>query len=277
MPWAPELFTAPAVEQMKGFRRRDHLVDVPYFDGLLAGQIDALVNSFKGEPEVHHPVRGRVKGVRAFGTYVDDTLAWLTERNATVENCGHTITPTSGFEEVILYLEEDDGATTELPVAIVADHTAGHRLDELRIYYSYRAIARRHKNRTPVMQPDPSARLSDVVADYQGALAAGDVDAIVAAFEPDGYAREPLGSERTHRGTDGLRAFYTQRCSNGGGIPLEVCGVVDNGRMCAVEYNILRWGVSDVPPEGGVAVFERGESGKLAAVRMYDDADPPDA
>jgi hypothetical protein len=38
----------------------------------------------------------------------------------------------------------------------------------------------------PLLQPDPELRESDVVAKYQRALAAGDVDAIVAAFEPDG-------------------------------------------------------------------------------------------
>jgi hypothetical protein len=31
------------------------------------------------------------------------------------------------------------------------------------------------------------------VGEYQRALSAGDIDAIVATFEPDGYAREPAG------------------------------------------------------------------------------------
>ena len=50
------------------------------------------------------------------------------------------------------------------------------------------------------------------MGNYQRALAAGDVDAIVAAFEPDGYAREPWVAEHVHRGSDGLRSFY-ERCS----------------------------------------------------------------
>lgn len=45
------------------------------------------------------------------------------------------------------------------------------------------------------------------MAEDQRALAAGDVDAIVAAFQPDGYAREPAGGRYIHRGPDGLRAF----------------------------------------------------------------------
>ena len=70
-------------------------------------------------------------------------------------------------------------------------------------------------------------------------------------------------------------AFYERLFSNGGGIPLEHCSVIDDGRTCALEYNVVRWGRTELPPEAGVAVYVRGESGKLAAARIYDDADPP--
>jgi hypothetical protein len=63
--------------------------------------------------------------------------------------------------------------------------------------------------------------------------------------------------------------------SNGGGIPLEHCSVTDAGRTCALEYNVVRWGQTELPPEAGIAVYVRGESGKLSAARIYDDADPP--
>ena len=126
-----------------------------------------------------------------------------------------------------------------------------------------------------MLQPDGQLNESDVVAEYQRALAAGDVDAIVAAFEPDGYAREPAGGDHIHRGADGLRAFYERLFSNGGGIPLEHCALIDDQRVCALEYNVVRWGKTELPPEAGVAVYVRGESGKLAAARIYDDVDPP--
>jgi hypothetical protein len=45
-------------------------VAVPYFDGLMAGEPDALVKSFAGQPELHDPVRGRGKGTRAFEAFV---------------------------------------------------------------------------------------------------------------------------------------------------------------------------------------------------------------
>jgi hypothetical protein len=118
-------------------------------------------------------------------------------------------------------------------------------------------------------------RLSDVVGAYQRALAAGDVEEIAAAFEPDGYAREPAGGQHLHRGHDGLRSFYEQLFSNNGGIRLEHCAAIDDGQSCALEYNVVRWGQSELAPQAGVAVYVRGPNGKLAAARIYDDVDPP--
>jgi hypothetical protein len=143
------------------------------------------------------------------------------------------------------------------------------------MYYSSWPLTGRHQSRPPLLQPDPEVRGSDVVAEYQSALSAGQVDAIVAAFEPGGYAREPAGGEYTHRGHDRLHAFYEWLFSNGGGIPLERCAVIDDKRACALEYNVVRWGKTELPPEAGLAVYVRGQSGKLAAARIYDDVNPP--
>jgi hypothetical protein len=274
MPWVPELFSAPVLEGWLA-KRRTPLRPMPYFDGLLTGELDPLVQSFAGEPELHHPVRGRIKGRRAFETYVADTNAWLSERNASIENVERVIAEGRGFEEVMLHLDRDS-APVGVPVAVVADFQPGSELiDELRVYYSSWPLTGRHATRPPVLQPDPELRESDVVAEYQRALSAGDVDAIVAAFEPDGYAREPAGGEHVHRGTDALRDFYERLFSNGGGIPLEHCAVVGDDRVTALEYNVVRWGRTELPPEAGIAVYVRGANGKLAAARIYDDTDPP--
>ena len=163
-----------------------------------------------------------------------------------------------------------------LPVAIVADKEHGGQIDELRMYYSSWPLTGLHENRPPLLQPDPELNESDAVAEYQRALSAGDVDAIVAAFEPDGYAREPAGGEHVYRGHDDLRAFYERLFANGGGIELEHCSVTDDGRACALEYNVVRWGRTELSRlETGLAVYVRGGTGKLASARMYDDADPP--
>jgi hypothetical protein len=205
MPWAPELFSAPALQRLEE-KRRHELVTVPYFDGLMAGEFDALVESFAGEPELHHPVRGRIRGARAFEAFVIETNGWLSQRNVSVEDVEHVVTARRGFEEVVLHLDGEIGRV-DLPVAVVADRQSDGRIDELRIYFSSWPLTGRHAIRPPLLQPDPKLRESDVVAEYQRALSAGDVDAIVAAFEPHGYAREPAGGQYVHRGPDGLRAF----------------------------------------------------------------------
>ncbi|HTU85588.1 MAG TPA: nuclear transport factor 2 family protein [Solirubrobacteraceae bacterium] len=273
MPWLPEFFTVPALEEIEEKRHRK-LSTVPYYDGVVSGQFDALVESFAGEPLLFHPVRGRIRGARAFLAYVTEMNAWLAERNIEVEDVDHLAEPGHGFEEVVLHLDAPTGRV-DVPVAIAADREPDGRIDELRLYFSSWPFTGRHLNRPPLLQPDPVVHEADVIAEYQRALSAGDVDAIVAAFEPDGYVREPAGSQYVHRGHDALRGFYTYIFSNGGGIPMEQCSIIDDGRACAVEYNVVRWGVSEVAPEAAMAVYVRGESGKLAAARIYDDVEPP--
>lgn len=274
MPWPPELFSAPALAKIQDRLQREELDVVPYFDGFLTGEIDALIQSFAGEPEVHYPVRGRVRGAPAFAAYAAATKAWLEEREASIEDLGIVTTDRRSFGEVILRLSGGDGRV-DLPVAVVSDQRSDRSMEEVRVYYSSWQLTGRHSNRPPVLQPGPEVRESDVVGDYQAALAAGDLDAILASFERDGYAREPAGSEYLHRGSEGLREFYALLFSNGGGIPLEHCTSTDDGRTCALEYNVTRWGRTELLPQAGVAVYERGGSGKLAAARIYDDCDPP--
>ena len=274
MPWVPELFSAPVLARLEEEQQREQRDPIPYFAGLMTGEIDALIESFAGEPELHHPVRGRIKGARAFAAFAAETNHWIVQRNVSIENVERVVTDPRGFEEVILHLDGEDGRL-DLPVAVVADRLPDGLVGEVRIYFSGWQLSGRHLNRPPLLQPDPELREPGIVAEYQRALAAGDLEAILSAFEPGGYAREPAGGEHIHRGPDGLRAFYELLFSNGGGIPLEHCSVTDDGRACALEYNVVRWGRTELPPEAGVAVYVRGESGKLAAARIYDDADPP--
>jgi hypothetical protein len=275
MPWIPELFSAPVLDRIRREAADARAAEpVPYFDGVRSGEIDALVGSFAGEPELHHPVRGRVKGHRAFERFVPEINAWLTERNAVFSPVERILTPRRGIEETIMTLDGDQGRV-EVPVAVAADRNDDGRIIELRIYWSMWPLTGEHHHRAPLLTSDPGLREPDVVGDYQRALAAGDAEAVVATFEADAYVREPAGSAYVHRGHDELLAIYQRFFSNGGGIQLERCALTDDGRACALEYNILRWGRTEISPEAGLAVYIRGTSGKLASARIYDDADPP--
>jgi hypothetical protein len=161
-------------------------------------------------------------------------------------------------------------------MAVAADRDDDGRIIELRIYYSTWPRTGTHLTRPPVLQPpDEDLQLPDAIGDYQRALAAGDVDGVMAALEPDASLREPAGRAYTHNGREELIALYRFFFSNGGGIPLEHCTVTDDGHACALEYNVVRWGDTALLPQAGLAVYVRGESGRLAAARIYDDVDPP--
>lgn len=275
MPWIPELFSAPVLERIQSQAADVRAAEpVPYFAGVTSGETDALVRSFAGEPELHHPFRGRVRGRWGFEEFVRRTNNWLNERNAVIGSVERLITPWRGVEQTMLTIDGDRGRV-EVPVAIAADRGEGGRIVELRVYYSAWPLEGRHADRPPLLQRDPDLQLPDVIGDYHRALAAGDARAVVAAFESDAYFREPAGGPFVHRGREELLALYEWFFSNGGGITLEHCTVTDDGRACALEYNLVQWGRAEMRPEAGLAVYARGGTGKLASARIYDDSDPP--
>jgi hypothetical protein len=274
MPWLPELFSAPALARIWEDQRRRRLALVPFFPGLMTGETKALIDSFAGEPEVHHPVRGRIKGAAAFERFAIETNAWLAGLDATVADIDFVLTPRRGIEELVLEVDGDQGRV-ELPVAVASDHDERGLIVEQRLYFSSWPLTGRHAMRPPLLQPDPDLDVPGIVGEHQRALAAGDAEAAVAAFEADGYVREPAGGTGVHRGADELRGHYDLLFANGGGIALEHCAVTDDDRGCALEYNVVAWGRTVVAPQAGIAVYVRGDGGKLAAARIYDDTDPP--
>ena len=143
-----------------------------------------------------------------------------------------------------------------------------------RSYYSHWLFDGGHHVRPPLLDPGP-AHPTDVVGRYQAGLDAGDTDAVVSTFTPDGYSREPIGTPFAHRGASELRSFFSTCFDAGGGIGLQHCSVTDDGARCALEYNCVRWGSRDLPPQAGIAIFERGQDGLLAAARVYDDVEAP--
>ena len=276
MPWMPEVFTAP-IEQARHQRESESANDaVPYYEGIMAGEPDALARSFAGQPVLDDPRVGYVEGTRRLRAFVNGTADWLAERDAVVENVALTLTPTRTVEEVALHLLADEGVRVELPVAIVSDRNPDRTLKAIRVYHSMWPLTGSHRVRSPLLPADPEETPAEgTPGEYQRALAEGDLEGIVATFEPDGYAREPSGGAYLHRGVEGLRELYAHLFANGGGIRLEHCTLTDDGVRCSIEYNCARWGVTDIPPQAGVAVYERGSSGLLAAARIYDDVEPP--
>ena len=130
----PERFSARALAEIEERLRPEEPDTVPYFAGFLTGETDALIQSFAGEPEVHYPLRGRVKGERAFAAYAAATKAWL-GREDSIEDISLLRTERRSIGEAVLHLGGEDGRV-DLPVAIVADQRSDGRIEEVRIYYS---------------------------------------------------------------------------------------------------------------------------------------------
>src|SRR3954470_16078697 len=116
MPWAPELFSAPALERLEE-KRGHNLATVQYFDGLISGELEPLIGSFAGEPELHHPVRGRIRGARAFETYFDEMQAMFRARIVSVEDVDRVVVRRHGFEETVVHLD-GDAEEVGLPIAV---------------------------------------------------------------------------------------------------------------------------------------------------------------
>ena len=56
-----------------------------------------------------------------------------------------------------------------------------------------------------------------------------------------------------------------------GGIGIDHATVTDDGKTCAIEFNAVRFGKQPITPQAGLAVYERGPTGRLHAARIYDD------
>jgi len=274
MPWDPQLFSAKYLSEVALKRNADTVAAVPYFDGLLSDDPEILVGSFAGEPQLHDPIQGRVKGAAAFTRYARASAADLKARNAEVEAVDLIVSETRTVEEVVLSYDGDSGRI-RLPMAIVADREPGGLIVELRLYFSTWPITGEHAVRQPLLQLDPDLNEPPIVAEYFHALAAGDIDRILATLDPDASIREPSGDAFVHSGLEDVREMYTFFFSNGGGVALDHCSITEEGGTSALEYNVMKWGSTTLPPQAGIAVYVLGDSGKVSRVRIYDDSNPP--
>ena len=223
---------------------------------------------------IDDPQHGPIGDEAPFDAYVASSAAWLEERAARPRLIATTVGPTRAVGEFEVELSQD-GRTFSLPVAVVVEPDDDIGWLAIRVYHSQWPLLGHHVIRLPLLAKDRTVRESDVVGEYQAALAAGDVARIGATFEPDGCFREPAGGEYRVCGTMALRELFTTFFGVGGGITLEHCTATEDGVRTALEFNAVKWGSTAMTPQAGVAVYERGRTGKIAEARIYDDVDPP--
>ena len=240
-----------------------------YFELLLEGDRRGLEELFSGLPWIDDPLAPKVREAADLDALVAARQSWLHERKAEVSHRRTTRGSLRVVSEFDVRLSIG-GGVVELPVAIVGDLSPDDsRVTALRIYHSSWPLEGGHQVRPPLLPHDRTLHLPDIVAEYHRALSAGDIDAIVATFEPQGHFREPSGGEFVFSGL-ALRDLMTSLLSTGG-IGLEHCTTTDDGVACALEFNAVRFGPELLPPQAGIGVYERGASGRLRSARIYDD------
>jgi len=271
MPWFPDFASAMqlARQQTRAVGQADPVRQ--YVTALNDGDVRSLETVWPGEVVIYDPRVGEVRGHRQLRHFVSRSQSLLGQLHATVDTVASTVTPGRAAVELLAHVDTG-GQEQPWPVAVVAE-SFDDRSVVFRTYFSRLPVDGRHV-RPPILSSAADLP-GDAVGRFHAGLAAGDTDAVVGAFAPDGYFREPIGPRATHRGAAELRSFFTAQFAAGGGISMRPCAITDDGVRCAIEYNCVRWGGRELPPQAGLCVCERGPDGLLAAVREYDDVVPP--
>jgi hypothetical protein len=245
-----------------------------FVDALVAGTAQGAASLLAAGAQIDDPREGRVIGGPALERWIDGTRRWLAGLDARPDPVRVTVQGTSAVVERLLHVRVE-GEERQLPVAVATECDAGGRVRAARIYLSFWTLDRVHRVRGPVLPAREDLTLAPPVGRYHEALARGDVDGVLACYQRDATLREPAGEPWVHRGPRGLRRLYGTMFSNGGGLALEHANAVDDGVACALEYTVVRWGRTPLPPQAGLVVYERGRTGLIRATRVYDDVDPP--
>ena len=272
MPWFPEFVSAVELARMQTRAAGQADPVAQYVVALNKDDAHALETVWPGAVVVYHPRSGEIRGRKRLRQFVRQSQSWLADRHARIETVASTVAGNRAVVELLAHLAFD-GRELAWPAAVVAEFP-DDRSVVFRAYFSQRAVDGQGHLRPAILVAGPD-HPGDVVGRYQAAVAAGDAEAVVRTFQPDGYYCGPFGPDYAHRGTGELRSFFAGCFSAGGGIGLQHCAVTDDGVRCALEYNCVRWGSHDLPPQAGIGVYERGPDGLLAAVRIYDDVEPP--
>lgn len=239
-----------------------------YLPALVSGESESLARRLGDRATVDDPIFGRTSGMPALARYLDEIAAWMNKHGAAFDATRYTTGSDRDVTEGTLSLDFD-GRRVSLPIAVLVERRREREV-EARLYYSTRPIRGTHAVRSPLLPQDDEIAVPPPVQAHIEAIARGDAAAVVESFESGGAVRDAIG--RTHAHAE-LRAFYESLFARGGGVEVLKGARADDGRICALEYTVVRVHGKNVPPQAGLAVYERGESGLLRAVRLYEDLD----
>ena len=244
---------------------RGWLSDV-YFPAILDGALGPLSIRLGPRATVDDPMFGRTTGLPALDGLLKQVHEWLVKTSA-VYTRGHF---TTGIDRDVtegrLALNVD-GNAVDLPVAVVAERRRSREV-ELRVYYATRPVTGKSAPRPALLTHKNDLVLPPLVVDHLDSMKKGRIDQVLACFEADAVVTDPFGIARANVG-GGLRAYYEKLLA--GGWDVHRGGAADDGRTCAVEVSLTKSACKDISPQAGLMVYEKGDSGLIRAIRVYDD------
>jgi hypothetical protein len=256
-----------------------------YMPALVSAQADQLVRRLGDRATVDDPIFGRTTGMPALARYLEEVATWMGKHDGAFDKVAFVTGSDRDVTEGTLSLTFE-GRRVRVPLAVVAERRPEREV-EMRLYYSTKPIKGTRAVRSPLLPKDDEVAVPVQVAAQLDALSRADIGAVLASFEDGATLRDAAGE--THmKSTEGgpLRTFYEKLCAvpagndggktgsgRGAGIEVLKGARADDGRICALEYTVVRVRGKNVPPQAGLAVYERGETGLLRAVRIYEDVD----
>lgn len=241
-----------------------------YFPALLSGAADQLVRRLGARASVDDPLYGRASGDAVRG-YLRDVATQLMEVQATFTKVAFTLGADRDVTEGTLEVACRESRVA-IPVGVVAVRRPGRELI-VRVYFDARHIGGRRAVRTPLVPGDAKVSVPPAVAAHLQALDRGDLDGVIATFEPGAAVRDPRGC--LHAREESTRAMWRYYKAifdaTSRGVTWHPGGQADDGRTCAIEVTVD--GSASVNADGhpGLAVYEIGDSGLLRALRLYEE------
>jgi len=242
-----------------------------YFTILKKEDINNLSSILNNECILYTPFEGEIKGRNNIKKYFINQKEWLNSKKAKVDVINTIENNYRIIVEFIIFYDKQE-KSIELPAVAVLD-IDNKSINSIRIYHTTLPITGEHVIIQPGLEPEPSLDDPDIISLFIQGIKNGDIDFILSLFEDDAYIQEPSGSKFRHHGKMNIEKFYNFALRNGG-IPLKKCTSTYDGKNFALEYIFEEWENKKFKPHAGIAVYEISESGKISAIRIYDDLSP---
>jgi len=255
---------------------RGRLAEV-YFPALIGDGAEALAKRLGDRAAIYHPLFGQATGMAAIERSLARFAVWLNEHSASFVRGRVIVGVDRDVVEGVVSLRHQE-RNIDLPVAIVAERYRAREID-VKVHHATRPFGRWQAPRPTRRTTEREHVVAADVAEHLAALRLGDVDAVVKSFESDGVVHDGAGHLHD-RASGALKTHYVKLLQNEKGandwVPI-VTGVADDGRACSVEYELNKVRGEEMAPKEGVMLFERGDSGLIRSVRIFDEVGYGDA